>query len=399
MLSVPWYFAQQNDSSHFNFIYAIITFTTLFWGLVGGTIVDRFNRKHVFLVNNAVEGCVILSIALYGMSAGEVPVPLIILGFTTTIFGFYLHYPNLYAFAHEITAEEDYTKVTSAIEVVGQTTNVLAGAFAAFLLAGIDWQTTWQLAGHTWAIDWYLEPWPLHRIFLMDGITYFISIVLIACIRYTPKNEESIDRRAFIQRLRLGFSYLREHPAIFLFGVFSHVIFVVMLVNLHALMPMYITNHLRAGGNVFGAMEVLYAIGAVSAGLFVGNLFRKLTAVRSVIIMLLVAAGALVLSATTRSIGIFLCVGLLIGFSNAGARVLRLSYMFRHVPNQVIGRVNSIFSIINVMNRALFILLFSLPFFEIGSNIIWGYAILAIFVSASAAVLTWRYQSIVSAGT
>ena len=399
MLSVPWYFAQQNDSSHFNFIYAIITFATLFWGLVGGTIVDRFNRKHVFLVNNAVEGCVILSIALYGMSAGEVPVPLIILGFTTTIFGFYLHYPNLYAFAHEITAEGDYTKVTSAIEVVGQTTNVLAGAFAAFLLAGIDWQATWQLAGHTWAIDWQVKPWPLHRIFLMDGITYFISIALIAYIRYTPKNEETIDRRAFVQRLRLGFSYLREHPAIFLFGVFSHVIFVVMLVNLHALMPMYITNHLKAGGNVFGAMEVLYAVGAVSAGLFVGNLFRKLTAVRSVIIMLLMAAGALVLSATTRSVGIFLCVGLLIGFSNAGARVLRLSYMFRHVPNQVIGRVNSIFSIINVMNRALFILLFSLPFFEIGSNIIWGYAILAIFVSLSAAVLTWRYQSIVAAGT
>ena len=54
----------------------------------------------------------------------------------------------------------------------------------------------------------------------------------------------------------------------------------------------------------------------------------------------------------------------MIGFANAGARVLRLSFLFRHVPNQVIGRVNSIFGIINVMNRTVFILILSLSFFS-----------------------------------
>lgn len=398
MLSVPWYFARQGISSDFNLIYGIITGATVLWGLTAGTIVDRFNRKWVFLVNNAVEGAILLSAAAYGLSTGNMPTLLIILVFATTVFGFYLHYPNLYAFAHEISREGEYTKVTSAIEIVGQSTNVLAGAGAALLLEGIDIAHTWNIGGRSIAINWQVDAWTIQEIFLMDGITYGLSIGLIALIRYAPAHLDTIDRGAFIQRLRTGFSYLRRNPVIFLFGVFSHSIFVVMLVKLNALMPLYITNHLRAGGNVFGAMEVLYGLGALTAGALVGALFRNFTTVRAIIIMLLLATAALLLSTLTRSVGVFLCVGLMIGFANAGARVLRLSFLFRHVPNHVIGRVNSIFGIINVMNRTAFILILSLPFFGVGSHILWGYGLMALFTLLSAAVLTARYRSIVTVG-
>ena len=398
MLSVPWYFARQGISSDFNLIYGLITGATVFWGLTAGTIVDRFNRKRVFLINNAVEGAILLSAAAYGISTGNMPTPLIILVFTTTVFGFYLHYPNLYAFAHELTKASEYTKVTSAIEIVGQSTNVLAGAGAALLLEGIDIAYLGNVLGQSVRVNWQVEAWTIQEIFLMDGITYGLSIGLIALIRYVPAHLDTIDRGAFVQRLRTGFSYLRRNPTIFLFGVFSHSIFVVMLVKLNALMPLYITNHLRAGGNVFGAMEVLYGLGALTAGALVGTLFRSFTTVRAVIIMLLLATAALTLSTLTRSVGVFLCVGLMIGFANAGARVLRLSFLFRHVPNQVIGRVNSIFGIINVMNRTAFILILSFPFFGVGSHILWGYGLMALFTLLSAVVLSARYRSIVTVG-
>lgn len=237
----------------------------------------------------------------------------------------------------------------------------------------------------------------MQEIFLMDGITYGISVVLISLIRYVPVHRGTIERGTFIKRLRSGFAYLRAHPTVFLFGVFSHSIFVVMLVKLHALMPLYITNHLRAGGNVFGAVEVLYGVGALAAGAFIGSLFRRFTAVRAIIILLLLTTAVLLLSVFTRSVTVYLGVGLLIGFANAGTRVLRLSFLFRHIPNQVIGRVNSIFSIINVMNRAFFILILSISYFGVGSHILWGYALMAVFTFASAGVLTARYRSIVTA--
>ncbi|MDF9800907.1 DHA3 family macrolide efflux protein-like MFS transporter [Catalinimonas alkaloidigena] len=392
LLSIPWYFAQRDISSQFNLIYSLVTFATVFWGLWAGTVVDRFNRKHVFLLNNAVEGSIVLMIACYGIYLGDLSIPLIVSVFAVTMFGFYLHYPNLYAFAQEITPVEDYTKVTSYIEIVGQSTNVMAGAMAALLLEGLDWQAQWMLFEQPVEINLQIEAWALQEIFLLDGLTYLIAIVLIALIRYAPLEQRVIETGQLMKRLKTGFAYLKEHPMIMLFGICSHSIFVVMLVKLHALMPMYITNHLHEGGGVFGAMEVLYAIGALGAGLFVGNLFRTYSKIKAVVFLLGLATLSLALSAVTHSVLIFLLVGFMIGFANAGARVLRLSYLFKYVPNTVIGRVNSIFSIINVMMRVFFLAIFSIQYFGQEANIIYAYAIMALFTAASALILIINYK-------
>ncbi len=230
---------------------------------------------------------------------------------------------------------------------------------------------------------------------MLDGITYIISIGLISLIRYAPLEEREIETGLLLKRLKTGFNFLKEHPMILIFGVCSHNIFVVMLVKLHAMMPLYITNHLQEGGDIFGAMEVLYALGALSAGLFVGNLFRRFSTVNAIIILLILATIALSLSALTNSVIVFLTVGLMIGFANAGSRVLRLSYIFNHVPNRVIGRVNSIFSIINVMIRVFFLAILSAQYFGQGSNIVVAYGIMAVFTALSALVLMANYRRIV----
>lgn len=392
LLSIPWYFAQRDISTQFNLIYSLVTFATVFWGLWAGTLVDRFDRKNVFLLNNAVEGSIVLLIAFYGIYLGNLSIPLIVTVFAVTMFGFYLHYPNLYAFAQEITPVEDYTKVTSYIEIVGQSTNVLAGAMAALLLEGLDWQAEWMFFNHNFVINLQIEAWTLQEIFLLDGLTYLIAIGLIALIRYAPLEQRVVETGLLLKRLKTGFAYLKEHPMIMLFGICSHSIFVVMLVKLHALMPMYITNYLHEGGDIFGAMEVLYAIGALGAGLFVGNLFRAYSKVKAVVFLLALATLALALSVVTHSVLIFLLIGFMIGFANAGARVLRLSYLFKHVPNTVIGRVNSIFSIINVMLRVFFLAIFSLQYFGQEANIIYAYAIMSVFTAVSALILVINYR-------
>jgi hypothetical protein len=75
------------------------------------------------------------------------------------------------------------------------------------------------------------------------------------------------------------------------------------------------------------------------------------------------------------------------GISNAGTRILRLTYLFNHVPNELMGRVNSIFNMANVFMRSLFIFCFSIPFFTFGQNIIYAFFVLAIFLFVSGWVL------------
>ena len=380
MLAVPWYFAQQDLSSRFNFMYAVVTFLTLFWGLFAGTLVDRFPRKRVFLTTNLLEGTIVIGIAALGFWMNALPWYLVMLVFGVTIFGYQLHYPNLYAFAQEITKPGNYRRVTSILEIVGQSTNVGAGLLAALLLEGVDWQYTLQLGTLELPLSVYIPRWTIWEIFALDGATYFISSCLIALIRYVPLTTFEIEYGNVWKRLKTGISFLQQHKKILMFGLLSYSMFVVVLVELHAVAPLYISHYLKEGGSVLGTMEVLYALGALSAGIGVRKLFHKQETANAVMMLMGLGVVALGSLAFTRSVAIFLIMGLFIGFSNAGIRILRVAYLFDHIPNNIIGRTNSVFSMANILMRVSFILLFSNAFFSQGANIAWAYGIMALFV-------------------
>jgi hypothetical protein len=80
-------------------------------------------------------------------------------------------------------------------------------------------------------------------------------------------------------------------------------------------------------------------------------------------------------------------VSIILGFCNAGIRVLRLTYMFTIIPNQIMGRVGSIFNLINVLTRSIFIFIFSQVFFSESNNIIYAYAIMGVFLFISGIAL------------
>jgi hypothetical protein len=92
------------------------------------------------------------------------------------------------------------------------------------------------------------------------------------------------------------------------------------------------------------------------------------------------------------TIPFYFITGLLVGFTNAGTRILRVSYLFEHVPNKVIGRVNSVFSVLNILMRVIFVMLFSLAFFAKSTNIIYAYFILSGFTLISGLVLCLNYR-------
>ncbi len=348
--------------------------------MFAGTLVDRFPRKRVFLMTNILEGAIVLSVAAIGFWQESLPWYLVMLVFGVTIFGYQLHYPNLYAFAQEVTQKGNYQRVTSLLEIVGQSTNVGAGLLAALLLEGVDWQHTLVMGNWEIPLSVHIPRWTIWEIFAMDGATYFISSCLIALIRYVPQSAFEIEYGTVWKRIRTGISFLQQHRAILIFGLLSYTVFVVVLVELHAVAPLYISHHLQKGGSILGTMEVLYAIGALSAGIGIRFLFKRRQVVTSVLLLMALGALSLGLLSVTRSVAVFLVAGLFIGFSNSGIRILRVAYLFEHIPNNIIGRVNSVFSMANILMRVSFILLFSNAFFNRGSNITWAYGIMATFI-------------------
>lgn len=385
MLAIPWYFASKHESSYFTLAYGLITIIVMFFGLYAGTLVDRFSRKNNFLFTNLFCFVLIGSIAGFGYFQ-ELPNFLIIAVFGITMLNYNIHYPTLYAFGHEISKPEEYSKINSSIEVVGQSTSILSGAFAGLLLEGIN-KGYGKVFGFYMQMPFGIASWKIHEIFLLDASTYLIACILIAFIKYKPVHQFKPELGSLSQRIKSGFSYLKAHPKQLLFGLFSYSVFAALIVSIHALIPIYVENRLNESGSVFAAADLIYAIGALLAGLLTSYIFKRTSPLIAVIILTFLAAILYLSLYISASIWLLYIFSILMGISNAGTRILRLTYLFNHVPNELMGRVNSIFNMANVFVRSLFIFCFSIPFFTFGFNIIYAFLILSIFLFLSGWIL------------
>ena len=319
---------------------------------------------------------------------------LIGLVFCTTLFIYNVHYPTLYAFGQEISEKENYGKMNSFIEVQGQATSVISGAFAAILITGVDQQLLSDI-GLAGVINFKLEAWSIHEIFLMDACTYAIAFFLILFIKYTPVAKEKVDLGSVFSRLKQGANFLKKHPLLFHFGLASYAIFAMFLIHIHQLMPTYINVHLEANSAVYAGAKTLYAVGAMLSGIGIRWVFKNTNTVKAVIIMMFISVVMFELTAFTQSSAILIFVCFILGLTNAGTRVLRVTYLFNNVPNNIIGRTGSVFQTLNVLTRFTFIILFSLTFFTENDNITWAYFISGLFIFISTFPLLKYYKKLI----
>lgn len=394
MLAIPWYFAMQHQTERFGWVYIGANLLALIWVPYAGTIVDRYDRKKVFLGLTLIVGAVIAGIAFYGHSLGELPWYLVGFIFMLTFWNFSLHYPTLYAFTQEITEKKYYSRITSWLEIQGQLTTMMAGAIGALLLEGsID--GTINILGFKVNSPFDFEAWQIYEVFTLDAATYFVSFLLILSIRYIPLQQRFHETGRFMERLKTGVIYLREHPYIFLFGLASYCIFVTVLIEGFYLNAIYVKNHLEAGGDIFANAKAFYAIGALAAGISIVYIFKKWTIPGAIILMTALTALVYFSFFATKLVSVLLIGSAILGLTNAGTRVLRVTWLFRTVPNQVFGRANSVFNIVTIVFRLGLMLIFTLPFFHRSNHIIWTMVIMGIFLLIVVFILSRYYRKFV----
>ena len=386
MLAIPWYFAQQEKMASFAFVYMLTNLISLFWIPYSGTMIDRYDRRKIFLFLTTTVGTIIFLVGILGLQMGDLPWQLVASIFMLTFLNYAVHYPNLYSFVQEIIEPEYYGKITSYLEIQGQLTSILAGAGAALLLEGTNSGTT-HFFGMAWEWPFTITAWKIHEIFLLDASTYFISFIIIWFIRYQSLQKRTYERGTIWQELKTGYRYLRENPYLFLFGVASYSVFVAVLLEGFFLGALYANEHLQAGANVYATSEIFYASGAVFAGLAIRKIFKKVSPPMGIIIMTFLTGLLFLLLAMGKSVLLFFLMLLVLGITNAGIRILRTTYLFSIIPNQVFGRASSIFNLSNIMFRIFFLAIFSIPFFQSGIGVKYPFYMLSGFLLVAGMVL------------
>lgn len=355
MIGISWHLVTETGSAKplgtTMFVSAILM---VLLGPYIGTRIDRFSRKVILLVENAVGFGLLFALALWGFSAPYEEWMLIALFLVTTLI-FQVHYPTQSALVQERFAERHYPAINSLLEIETQTASVLAGGAAGLMLG------------------WYGLP----VVLLFDALTYLFAFVLISRMEYVFTLEKHVRENAdagWLVQFAQSWRYIKEKRGFLLFGVSVFMPFIAVMVS-NLLAPVFVDQTLQADAFIYSLAEMTYAIGAVAAGFLIAGMTKRFGEVRSLVGNTLLFAAALIAVVAFPYGWAFVALQTLFGWCNASVRLIRQNLYMVIVPKHLMGRVLSFFQMVGLMMRLALIGLFTLILDDTGAGA--GYLILA----------------------
>lgn len=395
MIGVVWYFnAVLKIGSTFGIFYSLLILVSMMWGLYAGTLIDKHSRKKLFLAMNIFGAIALCSAAFVAYQSKEVSMFLAMAVFTCTTLIYNIYYPNLYALAQEISEPKNYMRILSMVEIQGQAATVISGGLAAVLLSGYDGKESALL--DTLSIQFHFQTWKLADVFLLDGVTYFISFLLLLFMNYVPTKTREIDTTSLRDRFKFGIDYLLQNKNLLWLGIGAAAVFNTIIMCSYYQLPIYINKYLEAPSYVFAGAEMCFALGAMSAGILVSYLFASANNVIKIISLLFIGSLVYFCYLFNTNISVFIFLNFVIGACNAGIRIYRNTYFFKIVPNEVIGRVNSVTNTSSYFTRFVMGLVFAIPFFDSKKGILFSMLLLGLYILFFVFVLSKRYQALVA---
>lgn len=337
MIAVPWLLVSKGDGATlFGYATIVMTIINFITSPFIGQWVDRFSRKKILMLGEAIGFLMVLIFAISGFIGLEYTTWHYMVLYGTGSFYYNLFYPGMFALNQEIFPKSVYKTLNGAMEIQGQLSSVIAGAIAALLIGKLN-------------LEWML---------LFDAITYLSAFFFFWLIPYVSINRNLEKDDTFWNKLTEGYRYIQVRPKLFLFLIASFMPFIGVMVT-NYLFPVYLVNVLKVEGSIYGAQSMVYGIGAVLAGIAIPFLANKLGNERSIILTTFVYTVGISFIIFTKAVPIYLVLIALLAFGNAGTRVARNSYLMDQVPNQIVGRVDSLFRTIGLAIRILLLMLFT----------------------------------------
>ncbi|MFC5450685.1 MFS transporter [Paenibacillus aestuarii] len=334
MIGVPWMLVNRAGGDQI-YGYATLVSTIVLFLLSPqiGVYIERISRKKLLLLSEVVGGAITLAFAAWGLLAGHFATwQLIIVYFSGSLY-YNVHFPTQFAFTQEIFTKDQYKTLNSILEVQNQSTSMIAGGLASLLVDHIDFA-------------WIL---------FADAMTYFIGFGLFLFIPYQASQAVTVTRSGSMwSNIAEGYRYLKTKPLFVLFFIGALMPFLCVMAG-NYLFPVYITSVLHGGASVMGSADMIFAIGAVIAGLTIPWLMQRIGSYATTITAFVMFSISIALFYTFPLIGIYLGFKSLNGWGNAGSRIARNTILMEMVPNHLIGRVNSFFNTVGMGLRVVLI--------------------------------------------
>lgn len=365
MIAIPWMLVSSEDGNKvFGFITIGMTILSFILTPFIGNLVDKVSRKKLLIISEIVCFVLLFIFSLLGFMGLPYEIWHYTIIYMIGSLYYTIFYPTMFALNQEIFTKDHYKSLNGTMEVQGQLSSMIAGGLASILLM----------------------KWELHYILLLNTISYGAAIFFYLKLPYVRL--PTLKSEVVKSQVSEGIRYMLARPAVFIFLLFSFMPFIgVMLTNY--LFPVYLVDVLEANASVYGIEGMIYAIGAVIAGVFVPTLSSKFGNEKTIIFGILVYTIAISLIVFV-DLPVYLSLMLFLAIGNSSTRVARNSFLMDHIPNNIIGRVDSLFRTLGLLIRILLLALFT----EMVSSelIIYCFIVLSgiLLLSLVLVVISWK---------
>jgi MFS family permease len=291
----------------------------LLFGLHGGVVADRWDRRRVMISADLVRGAVLVPVAVAGLT-GHLPLwVLVVAAFVLTAATSYFD-P---AYGGLLPALVDRRNVQQANGLVRATADALS-------VGG------WAVAGLL------LVVLPISAFFALNAASFFLSAVLLVGVR--TKGRAGLDAEP--PKISEGFAALRPLPvlaaAVVVLGLAVTLSSGTWIVGV----PELVRSTLGLGAGSFSLVAAAYAFGSICAGAALARfpVRRKARASMLAWALYLPAYG---LFAVAGSLPVALAAGLICGVGQGSSWVLINSAAQEEVPDRFLGRVTGLISLVH----------------------------------------------------
>jgi MFS family permease len=293
----------------------------LLFGLLGGVVSDRWDRKKVMIVSDIARGLVVLLLPLLDILGMLALWHLVAIAFLLTSLRVFFQ-PALQAAVPQLVNEDQVVAANGLLFASYQAASVLGPLAAGFLFAAL----------------------PVRMLFALNSATFFISALSICFIRLVHRQQAIPLKLAHVRAdIADTMRSLRAAPIVLWSILLSALAISLMAGILRLGFPAFTTQVLGSGPEVYGTLMSSLAFGTVAGALLIGRL-------RTPRHGLLLFVGwvfyglFLALIGVSTGIPFVILMAALMGAAGAVIDVMVISVIQINIPEQQLGKALSFFS-------------------------------------------------------
>ena len=326
VVALGWYLLERTGSAtSVGLVWAVGLGSGIVMLPFAGPLADRYPRRTLAIGSDVFRLILVAAMAALAY-AGSPSLPVLyVLTFLVGL-GHSVFWPSIMALLQEVIRPDQLTAASGLAEITWQVGNLTGAALGGPILVSFGLGTA----------------------FAIDAATYAVSALALLALHHRPAPAEG-PHESGLAMARAGMAYLRRNPAVAGFGIAS-VIPWVATISLNVVIVAYVLDVLHLSATAYGLADMTYGVGAMASGIFAALLVVRLgewRAMTGVMVALIVCYAAL--AASPAAIPVFYAVLFLAGFCSSAFRVMTTAYLFKVVPNEVMGRTSSSFLLVSMI--------------------------------------------------